>query len=117
MLLSLRNPIVPGSIAVPLQALLWPPVPSPGTGQGIPRLRLALVHLCVSHSSRITRQDKYSSSHGVWGTALTPLPCTPARESRDNRDHEAGDEHGQIRLQAARGREIGREQQCSKKGF
>ena len=69
------------------------------------------------------RGDKPSSSRGATslrgtGTAATPRPCTPqvARESRDG-DCEAGGERGRIRLQAARGREIGREQQCSKKGF
>lgn len=51
-------------------------------------------------------------------SAASALPEPPqvGRESRD-RHGKAGADRGQIRLQAARGREIGREQQCSKKGF
>lgn len=69
----------------------------------------------------IPRRDKPSSPIGqclAWNGAFC-CHCSAPQVVMDSRDghHEAGDNSGWIRLQAARGREISREQQCSKKGF
>lgn len=115
--------MVAGSITAPASSFLCLLVPSPGMGRGNPWV--GHCYWCISMPDMALgfQGDKSSSSHRAtsckgWWKALTPPPCVPAgrRESRD-RDCEAGGKHRRIRLQAARGREIGREQQCSKKGF
>lgn len=115
--------MVPHSITVPARPFLCLPVPSPGMGQCTPQVGHCCWCISIPDTALGSQGDKSSSSQGPrpaggWWEALTPPPCVPAgrRESRDG-DCEAGGRHRRIRLQAARGREVGREQQCSKKGF
>lgn len=113
--------MVPGSITAPASSFLCLPVPSPGMGQGRPRAG----HWCISIPDVALgpQGDKSSSSlratscRGVVKALTSPARVPAGRRESGDRDCEAGGKCRRIRLQAARGREIGREQQCSKKGF